>query len=55
MCYVFSVYMEHMTKILTVRLKESEYSKLEDMARESDRSVAYVARQIIREDLNNKA
>lgn len=55
MCYVFYVYMEHMTRVLTVRLRESEYSILCDRAKEADRSVSYVAREIIREDLNTKA
>lgn len=45
-CY--NVHMEPVSKLLTIRLTESEYQALSQEAEERDRPMSYIAREKIR-------
>lgn len=47
--------MVNVTRLLTVRLTESEYAMLCDEAKEKDRTLSYVAREKIREGIKREA
>lgn len=43
--------MEQLTKLIGVRLTEAEYALLRDQAEKQDRTIAWVAREKIREGM----